>query len=181
MADLVTQEALQLAGIPIDTLRPGDRFTADQVLHTGLKLDPEGLAERIARYERGELKDDPRTFLATKLVKLIERMRLEMGNPVVCRTSQGGIIVLTDAEAMKYLDSQANAGLRKHRSKTQQLFTSVNAANLTEHQKRELESKQTKHAFILAAHQGARTQSLRMQRRGLKLPKFGEPVDNDQK
>ena len=171
-------EALQLAGIPINDLRKGDQFTAEQVMHTMHQMDPK-LSEKIQRFENGEI-SDPRPFLAVALVKRIERIRLEMGKPVVCKTVSGGIRVLTDAEASKYLDAQANAGLRKHKAKTQMMFTSVDADQLTEHEKRELEAKQKKHAFVLAAHQGARTQSLRMQRKGLKLPKFGEvPKEED--
>jgi len=170
--------SLQLAGIPINGLRKGDQFTADQVLHTMHKMDPK-LSEKIRRFENGEI-SDPRPFLAVALVKKIERIRLEMGKPVVCKTIKGGIRVLTDGEADKYLDAQANAGLRKHRARTQMMFTSVDVNQLTEHQKREFEARQKKHSFILAAHQGAKTQSLRMQRKGLKLPQFGEvPKDED--
>jgi len=163
---------LQLAGVPIANLRKGDRFTEAQVFHTMRVMDPK-LDSKMKRYEAGEIKD-PRSFLAVTLKLRIERIRLEMGSPVVCRTRDYGLQVLTDAEAVKYLDSQANAGLRKHRAKTQQMFNSIDVNELTTHERSELESRQRRQAFVLAAQQGARTQSLRMQRKGLTLPKYGE-------
>lgn len=166
-------DQLQLAGIPLLNLRKGEQFTLEQVLHTCYQMDPK-LASNIERYETGELASDPLTFLPLQLVKRIEKETLEAGRPVVCKIHQGGIRILTDSEASKYLDSQANAGLRKHRAKTQQLFTSVDSSKLTDHERQELVARQNKQAFVLAAHQGARTQSLRMQRKGLTLPKYGE-------
>ena len=99
-------------------------------------------------------------------------MRLEMNKPVVCRCEDGGVRVLTDAQAATYLNAQANAGLRKHERKTRELMQCVDATQLTDHQRRQLETDQRKHAFVLAAHRGARTESLKMQRRGLQLPDF---------
>ena len=169
----MVEERISLAGINIEGLRKGDYFTPEQVAHAYGQLDPK-LEERIKRFEAGELKSDPLTFAATNLVKHLEKERLAMGAPVVCRTENGGIRVLSDAEAVEYLNNQANAGLRKHKAKTHQLFNSVDASQLDEHQQRVLETNQRKHAFVLAAHQGAKGQALKMQRKGLQLPKFGE-------
>ena len=166
-------DQLQLAGIPLLNLCKGEQFTLEQVIHTCHQMDPK-LARNIERYETGELATNPLTWQAMQLVKRIEKETLEAGRPVVCKIHQGGIRVLTDSEASKYLDSQANCGLRKHRTKTQQLFTSVDTSKLTDHERQELVARQNKQAFILAAHQGARTQSLRMQRKGLTLPKYGQ-------
>ena len=168
--DLVPSQ-LQQAGINIATLRKGDFFTSDQVGHAYRLLDDK-LEERISRFERGELRADPLTWASQKVIEFIVKLRSEQGSPVVCRSEDGGIRVLTDADAAIYLNSQANAGLRKHRTKTTQLMTSIDVSRLNDHQKRELDTNQRKHAFILASHQGARTQSLRMQRRGLQLPDF---------
>jgi hypothetical protein len=162
---------IQLAGIPIEDLRKGDFFTPDQVEHAYRKID-EKLDDRIERFNRGELRSDPLDFAATKVIEFITKVRDEIGKPVVCRSEGGGIRVLTDAEAVPYLNSQANAGLRKHKNKTVQMLTAIDASSLNDHQRRELDTNQRKHAFILASHQGARTQSLRMQRKGLCLPDF---------
>lgn len=171
---------VQLAGIPIESLRKGDYFTPEQVAHAYRKID-EKLDERIERYSRGELRSDPLDFAATKVIEFVTRVRDELGKPVVCRSENGGVRVLTDAEAVTYLNSQANAGLRKHKAKTTQMLTAIDASTLSEHQKRELDANQRKHAFILASHQGARTQSLRMQRKGLCLPDFSKDLGDKQK
>ena len=95
-----------------------------------------------------------------------------MGCPVVCRCDDGGIRVLTDAEAATYLNAQANAGLKKHERKTNQLNEFIDVSNLNEHQARQLETDRRKHAFILASHRGARATIARMSRKGLQLPDF---------
>jgi hypothetical protein len=161
----------QLAGINIETLSKGDHFTAEQAEHAYRIIDPK-LDENIERFNRGELFEDPRKFIAMNLVKHIERVRLELHDPVVCRTEKGGVHVLTDAEAVDYLNGQANAGLRKHKAKTTQMFSSVDVSALSDHQTRQLEANQRRHAFVLASHQGARREALQMGRRGLSLPDY---------
>ena len=167
-------DQLQIAGVNGGNLRKGDFFTAEQVLHTAELLDS-SLTKNIERFHRGELAQDPRTWVGQKVVEEIEKQRLAMGIPVICKGHKGGILVLHDREAVTYLNNQAESGLRKHKSKTSQLFNSVDTSQLSEHDARELSNHQRKHAFVLAAHQGARTQSLRMARKGLELPDVTKP------
>ena len=164
-------DQLQQAGINVYSLKKGDFYSVDQVNHAYRLLDDK-LDERLARFQAGELKADPLTWACQKVIEHITKIRDEMHSPVVCRCDDGGVRVLTDAEAANYLNAQANAGLKKHERKTGQLMHSIDSSNLNEHQKRQLETDQRKHAFVLAAHKGARTQSLRMQRKGLQLPDF---------
>ncbi len=171
MTDQPKEYITSLAGINIETLNKGDVFTAMQVEFAYSVLDNK-FEENKERFRRGELKTDPAAFAATNLIKHIEKVRLDLGCPVVCRGHNGGIRVLFDAEAVAYLDTQANAGLRKHKAKTGQMFNSVDRTALNDHESRQLETNQRKHAFVLAAHEGARTQSLRMARRGLQLPDY---------
>ena len=160
------------AGIDPFNLQKGTYIDIDRVQHQWRKNDSKA-EERIQRYENGDLSSNPESFAAQNTVNWIERQRKDGGaEPIVMRTDHGGIRVLTDAEAVRYLNNQANAGLRKHKSKTEMLLTAVDASQLTDHQQRELETHQRKHAFILAAHQGARTQGLRMQRKGMVLPDY---------
>ena len=167
----VIPDQLQQAGINVHTLRKGDFFSVDQV-NQAYSLIDEKINERMARFNSGELKADPLTWACQKVIEHVTKLRTEMGLPVVCRSEDGGVRVLTDPEAVIYLDSQANAGLRKHRTKTQQMLTAIDMGGLNEQQKRDLDANQRKHAFVLAAHQGARTQSVRMRRKGLQLPDF---------
>ena len=60
----------------------------------------------------------------------------------MCRCKGGGIQVLTDAEAVVYVNSQANAGLRKHEKNTRRMFTAIDPNQLDEHGRRQLESNQ---------------------------------------
>ena len=160
------------AGIDPFNLQKGTLIDADRVQHQWRRNDSKA-DERIQRYQNGDLSSNPESFACQIVIGWVERQRKEAGaEPVVMRCDHGGIRVLTDAEAVRYLNNQANAGLRKHKSKTELLLTAVDASQLTDHQQRELETHQRKHAFILAAHQGARTQGLRMQRKGMTLPDY---------
>ena len=174
-------EQLRQAGINIHTLQKGDFFTEDQVDLAYRLMNPK-VEHAIEKFERGEIKTDPMAFAPTSVKEYVEKVRKEMGMEVVCRNRGRGLQVLTDAEAVNYLNSQANAGLRKHERKTSQLMTAIDNSQLNDHQRRQLENNQRKHAFVLAAHKGARSQSLKMQRRGLQLPNFTDDLgDKTQK
>ena len=167
-------QKLQSVGINISSMKKGDYYTQAQVIDAYHLLDPK-LPEKIAAYERGE-RGDPRSFACQQVKAAIEKLREELGlENLVMRCPNAGLRVLTDAEAVPYLNNQANAGLKKHRNKTQQLFSHVDSSKLDEKSKNSLESSQRRHAFIAAAAQGARTQALRFKRKGLQLPDFTEP------
>ena len=170
-------QKLQSVGINIATMKKGDFFTKEQVLDAYYVINPK-LAEQIEAYERGE-REDPRSFACANVKTAIEKIRLELGlDNIVMNCPNKGLKVMTDAEAVPYLNGQANAGLRKHRAKTQQLFTHIDASALDEKSKRSLESSQRRHAFIAAAAQGARTQSLRFKRKGIEIPDFTSEQKN---
>ena len=155
-------------------MRKGDFYTHSKVLDAYYLLDP-SLPEKVAAHERGE-RGDPRSFATQEVQKRIDSIREELGlEKLVTKGQSFGIRVLTDSEAVPYLAGQANAGLKKHRKKTEQLFSHVDASKLDQKGRNTLESSQRRHAFIAAAAQGARTQALRFQRKGLQLPDFTEP------
>lgn len=164
-------QKLQTIGINITTMRKGDSYSRQQVEDAYYILEAD-VSEKIAAYERGE-RQDPMSFAVNKLKTTIEKIRADLGLPAfVMRSQNGGLRVLTDSEAGPYLNAQANAGLRKHKNKTAQLFTHIDSSQLSEKEKKQLEADQRRHAFIAAAAQGARTQSLKMQRKGLTLPEY---------
>tara|TARA_R100000664_G_C2687302_1_gene92834 strand:+ start:144 stop:638 length:495 start_codon:yes stop_codon:yes gene_type:complete len=101
----------------------------------------------------------------------IEKLREGINQPIILKEVKGNLKVLTDNEAVDYSANQANAGIRKHRRHTRRLFTHIDAENLDEAKKRNLETKQIHHAFIAASADGARKQSLQLQRQGESLPK----------
>ena len=164
-------QKLQSVGINISSMKKGDFYTQAQVIDAYHLLDPE-LSEKIAAYERGE-RGDPRSFACQQVKAAIEKLRKELGlENLVMRCPNAGLRVLTDEEAAPYLNNQANAGLKKHWNKTQQLFSHIDSSKLSEKSKNALESSQRRHSFIAAAAQGARTQALRFKRKGLQLPDF---------
>ena len=101
----------------------------------------------------------------------IEKLREGINQPIILKEVKGDLKVLTDNEAVDYSAAQANAGIRKHRRHTRRLFTHIETENLDEPKKRNLETKQIHHAFIAASADGARKQSLQLQRQGEGLPK----------
>tara|TARA_Y100000361_G_scaffold23928_1_gene18996 strand:- start:204 stop:782 length:579 start_codon:yes stop_codon:yes gene_type:complete len=166
-------QKLQTIGINITSMKKGDSYSRQQVEDAFYILESD-VAEKVAAFERGE-RQDPMSFALNKLKVTIEKNRADLGlPPLVMRSQNGGLRVLTDSEAGPYLNAQANAGLRKHKNKTAQLFTHVDASQLDEKDKKQLDADQRRHAFIAAAAQGARTQSLKMQRKGLQLPKYDQ-------
>ena len=167
-------QRLQSVGINISTMKKGDYYTQAQVVDAFHLLDP-SLPEKIVAYERGE-RGDPRSFAAQQVQERIEKIREELDlEKLVTKAQSSGIRVLTDSEAVPYLNAKANAGLKKHRRNTEQLFSHIDASKLDQKGKHALESSQRRHAFIAAAAQGARTQALHFQRKGLTLPNFSEP------
>jgi hypothetical protein len=166
-------QELQKIGINVATMKKGDFYTEEQVRDAYYILDPK-LREKMERHQRGEIRD-PMSFAPQNVMNAIEKIRQELGlENLVLRSPERGIKVLTDAESVTYLNNQANAGLKKHKAKTAQLFTHVDVTQLNDKDKKQLEANQRRQAFIAAAAQGARTQSLRMQRKGLQLPDYSD-------
>ena len=160
---------LRTIGINVTTMKKGDFYTNEQVREAYHILDS-NLDEKVQAFERGE-RQDPMSFACQQVIQKIEKLRAELNlEPLVLRCPNKGIRVLQDNEAITYLNAQANAGLKKHKAKTRMLFTHVNAENLNDHEKQQLETVQRRQAFIAAAARGARTEALNFQRKGLQLP-----------
>ena len=162
-------QQLQSVGINVPAMKKGDHYTVEQVHEAYHKLD-EKLHEKIEAFNRGE-RGDPMSFACQHVINAIDKVRSELGlDPLVIRSSHGSLRVLTDSESVTYLNNQANAAIKKHKTKTEQLFTHVDASQLDEKSAKQLASNQRRHAFIAASAQGARTQALKMQRKGIQLP-----------
>ena len=105
----------------------------------------------------------------------IQSLRAEINKPIVIKQekteNEKTLRILTDKEAPSYLDSQATARIKKQRKNARRLLTDIDVDNLNEAEKRRLETKQIHHAFIAAAADGARKQSLQTTRKGQSLPK----------
>ena len=114
-------------------------------------------------------------FAYMRVKEEIQKLRVEINEPIVIKQEKTGeektLRILTDKEAPTYLASQATAGIRKQRKNARRLLTDIDVDNLNESEKRKLETKQIHHAFIAAAADGARKQSLQTTRKGQSSPK----------
>ena len=114
-------------------------------------------------------------FAYLRVKEEIQKLRAEINEPLVLKQEKTGeektLRILTDKEAPDYLAAQATAGVRKQRRNARRLLTDIDVDNLNESERRKLETKQIHHAFIAAAADGARKQSLQATRKGQSLPK----------
>ena len=132
--------------------------------------------EQIIEFHKYHFPDnDFDEFAYLRVRNKIQTLRAEINSPLVIKQEKDGeektLRILTDKEAPDYLAAQATAGVRKQRKNARRLLTDVDVDNLDESEKRKLETKQIHHAFIAAAADGARKQSLQAARKGQTLPK----------
>jgi hypothetical protein len=117
-------------------------------------------------------------FSPIKIKEWLEAARNSIDSPLVFKQSGGDMHVLTDAQAIAYLNGQATAGLRKHRSNTRRMFSHIDLEQLGPAERHQLETNQARHALIASAADGARQQTVRLLREGQKLPRM-KPPDED--
>ena len=132
--------------------------------------------EQIIEFHKYHFPDNEFDEFAYMRVKQeIQKLRAEINEPLVLKQEKTGeektLRILTDKEAPDYLAAQATAGVRKQRRNARRLLTDIDVDNLNESERRKLETKQIHHAFIAAAADGARKQSLQATRKGQALPK----------
>jgi len=132
--------------------------------------------EQVIEFHKYHFPDyDFDDFAYMRVKDKIQNLRAEINEPIVIKQekteNEKTLRILTDKEAPSYLDSQATAGIKKQRKNARRLLTDIDVDNLNEAEKRRLETKQIHHAFIAAAADGARKQSLQTTRKGQSLPK----------
>ena len=132
--------------------------------------------EQVIEFHKYHFPDyDFDDFAYMRVKDKIQSLRAEINKPIVIKQekteNEKTLRILTDKEAPSYLDSQATAGIKKQRKNARRLLTDIDVDNLNEAEKRRLETKQIHHAFIAAAADGARKQSLQTTRKGQSLPK----------
>ena len=112
-------------------------------------------------------------FSMVKVIERLMKLREAINRPLIIKEvyKDQSLRVLTDKESVDYSAQQANAGIKKHRRHTRRLFTHIDSSKLDQAKKRDLETKQIHHAFIASAADGARKESLQLQRKGERLPK----------
>ena len=119
--------------------------------------------------------DQAINFKLVRVKEWLQEARALLNKPIVIRQVKGNLYVLTDDEAVDYLNKRAFAGLNQHRTNTKRMFTRINTDKLSGYQKTQLETNQARHAFISSASDGARKQSLKLLKDGGKLPRINPP------
>jgi len=152
-----------IAGIDWRNIRKGDAIPHEQVIEAFGILFP------------GKAADTDPSFKTLALRDWLTARREEDGAPLVLKQSHGGLVALTDEQAVGYLNGQATSGLRKHRNNTRRMFTVIDVDNLSSHQRQTLETNQARHALIASAVDGARRQTVSLLRTGAKLPRLMPP------
>ena len=148
----------RISGIDWQGLRKGDLVPHDHVKEFFFSIFPD---------------EEWNDFSMVRVIDKLMKLRDTINRPLVIKSinKDKSLQVLTDKEAVDYSAQQANAGIKKHRKHTRRLFTHINRENLDPSKQRDLETKQIHHAFIASAADGARKESLQLQRKGERLPK----------
>ena len=148
----------RISGIDWQSLQKGDLVPHDQVKEFYHSIFPD---------------KEWNEFSMVNVIDKLMKLRETINRPLVIKSinKDKSLQVLTDKEAVDYSAAQANAGIKKHRNHSRRLFTHIDQTNLDQAKKRDLETKQIHHAFIASAADGARKESLQLQRKGERLPK----------
>ena len=156
---------LEVAGIDWRALKKGDSITAEKVNEMWDIL-----------FAQNRKKDQQ--FVSVNVKEWLDSALKSIGKEMVLRESKGILIVLTDEQAVGYLEAQANQGLRKHKNNTRRMFTAIDQSNLSQHQRDQLTTNQAKHALISSSAEGAKKQAMSLIKQGAKLPKLRPPEED---
>ena len=154
---------LEIAGIAWRDIQKGELIEYQKVLEMySILFDKKEITIMPASAE---------PFQTLKVKAWLEDMRDLINKPLVIKQESGNLRILTDAEAVEYLNKKANSKQRQHKKITRKLFRNVDEANLSKYQRDELRGHQSRHAFIAASAEGARKQALQ----GGMMPKLTPP------
>lgn len=156
---------LEVAGIDWRGLNKGDTISAEKI-------------EEMWDILYGETRKKDERFISTTIKEWLDSALRSIGKEMVLKESNGELVILTDEQAVGYLDGQANQGLRKHKNNTKRMFTAIDQDNLSQHQRDQLNVNQAKHALISSSAEGAKKQALNLIKQGAKLPKLRPPEDD---
>ena len=150
----------RVVSIRFDRIRKGDVISNEQVEHHFIEemMGREKYEAKLAEYERGERLHHPLGMAHSQVAEEIMRECRELGYPVVCRSKQKTIEVLTDSQAIVYRSNRANSALGLHRRQVASLHRDIDENQLTSDEKRQLEASKNYHSMIeLSIASGKRT------------------------
>ena len=163
---------LSVCGIAWRDIEKGERISAEKVEEMYFVLTDKKLISSSITQSRDM------SFRSLQVKQWIESNRLEINKPVVIRQDKGALVVLTDPQAVDYLNGQASQGLTKHRRSTRKMFNRIDVDNLSQYDRDQLQVNQGRHSFIAAAIDGAKKQVLRIEKDGGTVPEI-KPPDED--
>jgi hypothetical protein len=157
-----------VAGIDWRTLKKGETIPAYKVVEMFHVLFSK--SDVLTAHDQSQ-----QNWHSVRVKDWLERARNAIQAPVVFKQHQGSLVALTDAQAIGYLNGQAYQGLNKHRRSTRRMFTQIDADNLSQHDRDQLQVNQSRHALISSAADGARKQVVKILKQGGQLPTLMPP------
>lgn len=143
-------ESTKIISIDFQKIRKGDVISNDQVEHHFIKniIGEEKYKTQVSEFERGERIFHPIQTAHQQVSEEIMKKCKELGYPVVCRSKQKKVEVLTDSEAMEYRTKRANSALALHKRQVKSLNQDIDESNLNNAEKRQLEHSKNYHTMI---------------------------------
>ena len=150
----------RIVSINFAGIRKGDVIPNEQVEHHFIEhiMGREKFDQQVDEFNRGERAHHPLGRAHQAVCEEVMRECRELGNPVVCRSRQKTIEVLTDAAAVTYRNNRANSALGLHRRQVNSLHRDIDPSKLTSDEKRQWEQSKNYHAMLeLSIASGKRT------------------------
>ena len=150
----------RIVSIDFAKIRKGDVISNEQVEFHYIEkiMGREKYDQQVNEFERGDRAHHPLGRAHQAVSEEIMRECREIGYPVVCRSKQKTLEVLTDAEAVVYRTNRANSALGLHRRQVASLHRDIDASSPSKEEPRQLEAAKNYHTMIeLSISSGKRT------------------------
>ena len=150
----------RILSINYQFIRKGDVISNERVEHHYIEnmLGREKYEQQVEEFERGERAHHPLGLAHREVSRAIMDECRSLGYPVVVRSRQKNLEVLTDADAVVYRTNRANSALGLHAKQVLSLRNDIDESNLTVDQKRQLQGNRNYHEMIkLSITSGKRT------------------------
>ena len=100
---------LQICGIAWRDLKKGQTIDAEKVEEMYFLLSTKGFISK-SNYSNRDI-----SFRSLQVKEWIDESRVSIGKPLVIRQDKGSLYILTDEEAVSYLNGRAYTGLNIHK------------------------------------------------------------------
>ena len=163
---------LQICGIAWRDLKKGQTIDAEKVEEMYFLLSTKGFISK-SNYSNRDI-----SFRSVQVKDWIDASRVSIGKPIVIKQVKGSLYILTDEEAVSYLNGRAYTGLNIHKRATRKMFNRIDEENLSQYDKDQLHTNQGRHAFICSAVDGAKKQVMRIEKDGGTIPRIKPPEED---